>query len=100
MNNYNDEQAVYMKQQLREQYEHLCAMFGIYSRTWSELHTKMSILAFCPANQKSIIAEYFMLEEFVADAKAWGVPYFYGIDEFLEVYHDTIYGRVRLDKED
>lgn len=97
MNTFN--QAEYMKNQLRDQYKHLCAIFGIGSRSWTELHRRPSIFAFCPANQKSMIAEYFLLEEFVADAKAWDVPYYYGIDDFLAAYHDVVYKRVKIDEE-
>ena len=97
MNTFN--QAEYMKNQLRDQYNNICGLFGIGSRSWNELHTNMSTFAFCPANQKSFIAEYFILEEFVEDAKKVGLAYYYGIDEFLEIYHDVVYKRVKIDKE-
>lgn len=99
MADFNKKQKEYMNKQLRNQYEHLCAIFGIGSRSWTELHRRPSIYAFCPANQKSMIAEYLLLEEFAAEAKAWDVPYYYGIDEFLESYHDVVYKRVKIDEE-
>lgn len=99
MNNMTDAQVKAYKAQLLDQYHNICGLFGIGSRSWNELHTKMSTFAFCPANQKSFIAEYFILEEFVEDAKKVGLAYYYGIDEFLEVYHDVIYKRVQIDEE-
>lgn len=99
MTDFNKQQEEYMKKQLCDQYEHLCAIFGIGNGTWLQLHRKPSPFAFCPANQKSMIAEYLILEEFVADAKAWDVPYYYGIDEFIESYHDVVYKRVKIDEE-
>lgn len=99
MDNLTDAQVKAYKAQLLDQYQNICDLFGIGSRSWDELHTKMSTFAFCPANQKSFIAEYFILEEFVKDAKKVGLAYYSGIDEFLEIYHDVIYKRVKIDKE-
>lgn len=99
MNNLTDAQVKAYKAQLHDQYEHICGIFGIGSRSWTELHRKPSPYAFCPANQKSFIAEYLMLEEFVEDAKKVDFAYYYGIDDFLEAYRDVVYKRVKIDSE-
>lgn len=39
---------------------------------------------------------YLELEEFALQAKAYGVIYYYGIDDFLESYHDAVYNCLNI----
>lgn len=87
------------KEQVEEMYEHLCEIFGIGRGLWDVMHSRPSSAKFCPANQKNLIAEYLMLEDFVRQAKKYNVIYYFGIDEFLENYHDVVYDRIRIDAE-
>lgn len=82
------------------QYKHLCAIYGVNSRGWDEIHLNFSRWMFCPANQRSLIAEYLIWEEFVEDAKNYDVPYYYGIDVFLQEYKRAVYQRVHIDSGD
>ena len=51
---------------------------------------------FCDANKKGIIAMYLELEEFVLQAKAYGVEYYCGIDDFLKSYHNAVYNCLNI----
>lgn len=85
---------------IKEEYGHLKALFGVSSRGWDEIHLNFSRYVFCPANQRNLIAEYLIWEEFVKRAKKYDVPYYMGIDEFLEEYKNAVYRRVKIDEED
>lgn len=99
--NHLKEQRLEMERQLiKEEYEHLKALYGIGSRGWSEIHQNFSRYAFCPGNQRSLIAEYFIWEDFVERAKKYDVPYYMGIDTFLEEYKKAVYSHVKIDEED
>lgn len=86
------------REELQEEFEHLVEIFGIGSRTWDEMHTTFSWNYFCPANEKSFIAEYLLLEDFVRRAKLCGCIYYQFIDDFLAIYHDAVYSRLNLTK--
>lgn len=79
------------KQRLEEQYELLIVLYGIGNRLWNDMYGRFNSYVFCDANKKSIIAMYLELEEFALQAKAYGVVYYYGIDDFLESYHNAVY---------
>lgn len=85
------------KEQLKQEYDALCSVFGIGQGLWLQLHESPSPYAFCEANRKSFIAEYFMLEEFSEKAKEEGFIYYFGIDTFLEAYKNVVYNRVRIE---
>lgn len=84
---------------IEEEYENLCSLFGIGRGLWQQMHEKPSMYVFCPANQKSYIAEYLLLEQFVESAKKYGITYYYGIDVFLENFKDVVYNRIKIDSE-
>lgn len=86
------------KQEIEKEYDMLCSIFGIRGSLWDQMHRSPSSYIFCPANQKSFIAEYLMLEDFVERAKKHGVVYYIGIDTFLEKFHDVVYNRLKIDK--
>ena len=98
-NNLNDKQKAAYRAKLAKEYDHIFSIFGIGGRCWDELHFRPNCYAFCPANQKSFIAEYLILEEFVERAKKVDFVYYWGIDKFLEAYHDVVYKRVKIDEE-
>ena len=75
---------------LMERYEHLAEAFGIYSRMWDMIHMNFSPSMFCEANRASLIGEYLVWKDFVEQAKKYNVPYFYGINEFLEEYKTAV----------
>lgn len=79
------------RQELNNTYEAMCEIYGVNSRSWDEIHCHFSPYMFCKDNRKSLVAEYLMWEEFVEDAKKYDIPYYIGIDEFLEKYKDAVY---------
>ena len=87
------------KQLLAEEYSHLLALFGVESRGWDEIHLNFSHYIFCPANQRNLIAEYLIWEEFVERAKKYNFVYYWGIDKFLKEYKNAVYSRVKIDAE-
>lgn len=84
------------KQSLEEQYKLLFSLYGIGSRVWDDMYRSFSAYTFCDANKKSIIAMYLELEEFTLQAKAYGVVYYCGIDDFLELYHNAVYNCLNI----
>lgn len=84
------------KQRLEEQYELLFSLYGIGNILWGDMYGHFNSCVFCDANKKSIIAMYLELEEFALQAKAYGVIYYYGIDDFLESYHDAVYNCLNI----
>lgn len=86
-------------QLLEEEYQHLTALYGVNSRGWDEIHIHFSPLMFCPANQRSLIAEYLIWEEFAERAKKHDFVYYWGIDEFLDRYKRSVYSRIMIDEE-
>lgn len=84
------------KQRLEEQYELLVTLYGIGGRLWGDMYGRFNSYVFCDANKKGIIAMYLELEEFALQAKAYGVIYYYGIDDFLESYHDVVYNCLNI----
>lgn len=85
------------KQQVERQYELLFEFHGVQSRLWSMLHETFSPSVFCEANRKDIIAEYLTWESFVEEAKQHNVPYYMGIDLFLESYKRAVYSRLKIE---
>lgn len=88
-----------IRHELIEEYKHLKAIFGL-NRSWDQIHLNYSHYMFCPANQRALIAEYLIWEEFVAHAKKHNVPYYMGIDKFLKEYKEAVYSRVHIDSEE
>ena len=84
------------KQSLEEQYELLFSLYGIGSRVWDDMYRSFSAYTFCDANKKGVISMYLELEEFTLQAKAYGVVYYCGIDDFLESYHDAVYNCLNI----
>lgn len=79
------------KQYLEKRYELLFELYGVQSSGWSMLHERFNRYVFCEDNRKALIAEYLTWEEFVEDAKDSDVPYYIGIDLFLEKYKNAVY---------
>ena len=52
---------------------------------------------FCPENQKALIAEYLIWEEFIERAQREGFVYYFGIDRFLEQYKLPVYKRLNVE---
>lgn len=79
--------------ELTEEYQHLKAIYGVHSRSWSEIHENFSPYMFCKENRKSLIAEYLTWEEFVRRCNEYkvDVPRYFGIDIFLREYKDAVY---------
>lgn len=84
------------KQRLEEQYVLLFSLYGIDNRMWDDMYRSFSACIFCDANKKSIIAMYLELEEFTIQAKAYGVEYYCGIDDFLKSYHNAVYNCLNI----
>ena len=84
--------------EFEEYYDNLCKAFGVYhSRSWDDLHLHFSPHVFCEANRPIFIAEYLVWKDFVEIAKEHNIPYYWGIDKFLEEYKSAVENRVRLD---
>lgn len=81
---------------MEKEYQMLCELFGVASRCWDMIHLNYSQYVFCPENQKALIAEYLIWEEFVKRAHREGFVYYFGIDEFLEQYKLPVYKRLNL----
>ena len=81
---------MYTKEAVVSEYEALCTVFGVDFRSWDDLHLRFSRYTFCPENRLSLVAEYLMWQDFVARAKELDVPYYQGIDTFLEVYREAV----------
>ena len=78
----------------------LMDMYSAHSSAWDMLHNPSRWVidaCFCPENRKSIISEYLEWEDFVKHAKELNIPYYMGIDTFLEKYHDRVYNCLKLD---
>lgn len=88
------------KEQLEKEYQHLVELFGVNNRCWDQIHISFSYFKFCPKNQRSLIAEYLIWEEFVARAKKHNFAYYWGIDTFLSEYEAAVNKRLNLDLED
>lgn len=76
---------------MEKEYELACELYGVKGRCWDMLYTSYSPSVFCPANRKSIISEYLFWEDFKRRANRKNFIYYWGIDEFLKVYHDAVY---------
>lgn len=81
-----------IQEELREEYDNLCATFGVKKGGWHMLYENYHWAIFCPANRRSIIAQYLIWEEFVERAKKHHFTYYYGIDDFLREYRKAVYG--------
>ena len=75
----------------------LCELFGVSSRCWDMVHLNYSYQMFCPENQKALIAEYLIWEEFIERAQREGFVYYFGIDRFLEQYKLPVYKRLNVE---
>ena len=79
-----------------EMYQHLKEAFEVDSKEWSEIHEHYSPYMFCPANRLSIAGEYLVWKWFALYARKYKVPYYLGIDRFLEEYKEAIEQRINL----
>ena len=86
-----------IKEELKQTYSNLASAFGIYSRTWSDLHERYSPCVFCKENRLAIIGEYLVWKDFVERALEYDVVYYAGIDAFLEEYKTAVLNRVNFD---
>lgn len=73
-----------------EMYAHLYDAFGVGSNGWSMIHEHYSPAMFCFENRLNIVGEYLVWKDFVVHAKMFDVPYYTGIDTFLEEYKDAV----------
>jgi hypothetical protein len=51
---------------------------------------------FCKENRLNIIGEYLVWKDFVEDAKKYDIPYYSGIDTFLEEYKEAVESRINF----
>ena len=79
-----------IRREYTEMYENLFNAFGVGNYGWSQIHEHYSPSMFCKENQLSIVGEYLVWYDFVQHAKKFDVPYYIGIDAFLEEYHDAV----------
>lgn len=79
------------KEETKERYKTLCNLYGVKCGGWDMIHLNYSNYMFCPSNRKRLISEYLEWEEFVEDAKKYGVTYYFGIDTFLEEFKHAVY---------
>ena len=85
------------KENLKKYYHNLCEVFGVNSSVWTQLHTNYSPYYFCEENRLAIVGEYLTWLDFVKMAKEKQVVYYWGIDSFLQEYHDAISRVTSLD---
>lgn len=78
-------------------YKCLCEVYCINSRCWNIIHSKYNEYNFCKENRADIIAEYITLKQFVELAKIHDVPYYAGIDQFLDEYKKAVESRINID---
>lgn len=83
--------------ELKSIYDEAKQRFGIYSSLWSESHLNYSPYTFGGVNKKELIFEYLFWESLIPQMKDEGLPYYYGIDEFLQEYKEAVYNCLNLD---
>ena len=80
-----------LKEQLKQEYKLLAEYYGIYSSIWDQIHTECNRYSFCKENKKILIAEYLTWEELTERLRKHQIPYYMGIDTFLEEYKEAVY---------
>ena len=84
------------REQLKQGYKLLAEYYGIYSSIWDKIHTRYDKYSFCKENRKSLIAEYLTWEELTERLRKYQIPYYIGIDTFLEEYKDAVYNCINI----
>ena len=84
------------REQLNQEYKLLAEYYGIYSSIWDQIHTRYNRYSFCKENRKSLIAEYLTWEELTERLRKHQIPYYIGIDTFLEKYKDAVYNCINI----
>ena len=79
-----------IRRECTEMYKNLFNAFGVGNYGWSQIHEHYSPSMFCKENQLNIVGEYLVWYDFVQHAKKFDVPYYIGIDDFLEEYHNAV----------
>ena len=79
-----------IRREYTEMYKNLFDAFGVGNHGWSQIHENYSPSMFCKENQLNIVGEYLVWYDFVQHAKKFDVPYYIGIDDFLEEYYDAV----------
>lgn len=79
-----------IRREYTEMYKNLFDAFGVGNYGWSQIHEHYSPSMFCKENQLNIVGEYLVWYDFVQHAKKFDVPYYIGIDSFLEEYYDAV----------
>lgn len=85
------------REYLLQTYHKLCDIFGVGSRLWDDLYHSYSRNVFCSGNRLSIVGEYLTWLWFVEEAKKYNIPYYQGIDTFLDEYRNAVSQCVNLD---
>lgn len=84
------------REQLNQEYKLLAEYYGIYSSIWDQIHTRYNRYSFCKENKKSLIAEYLTWEELTERLRKYQIPYYIGIDTFLEEYKEAVYNCINI----
>lgn len=79
-----------IRRECTEMYKNLFNAFEVGNYGWSQIHEHYSPSMFCKENRLNIVGEYLVWYDFVQHAKKFDVPYYIGIDSFLEEYHDAV----------
>lgn len=85
-----------IRTELKDTYFHLKKAFGVENWGWSQIHEHYSPSIFCKENRLNIIGEYLVWKDFVEDAKKYDIPYYLGIDTFLEEYKKAVESRINF----
>lgn len=84
------------REQLNQEYKLLAEYYGIYSSIWDQIHTRYNRYSFCKENKKILIAEYLAWEELTERLRKHQIPYYIGIDTFLEEYKEAVYNCINI----
>ena len=84
------------KEQLKQEYKLLAEYYGIYSSIWDQIHTECNRYSFCKENRKLLISEYLIWEELTERLRKHQIPYYMGIDTFLEEYKEAVYNCLNI----
>lgn len=80
----------------KDRYKAAAELYGVKCSLWSMIHENFSPSMFCEENRKSIISEYLFWEELVQEMKKENVPYYQGIDIFLQEYKNAVYNCLNI----
>lgn len=93
-----EESIAKWERELNAEYNALDTMFCFGTSGWHMIHEHYSGYMFCPENRRSLIGQYLVLQDFVGRChdftKETGrtIPYYLGIDTFLEEYKRAVEG--------